>query len=316
MSVRRWKGAASRTLGARAVILGLALLVATVLATPTILAYAQLNGVEPTYPEECPPACAGGLVITNPDAGTQTYGVPGLPGEEIQVIVDDGDGWWVGFISDVPVVRVAIAFDDPQTPCTVYTFGTDPLVYDYGGMHAPDWQRPARIEICFAGGRIVVHKFEDLDRDGVYDDGEPMLPNWGFSLTALYEEEPYIADGLVTGADGTLMFPNLEPGIEHVVTEILPDGWESTTGGPAQDGIYVEGGETTDVWFGNAREEETGPPAPTPEPEPEAEAEAEEEAVPVVLPMTGGDALPVLGFAALFASGGTVMRVLSSRRRR
>jgi len=85
-------------------------------------------------------------------------------------------------------------------------------------------------------------------------------------------------------------------------------------GGLTQDGIFVDGGETTHVWFGNAREEEPGPPEPTPEPTPEPEAE--EEAELVVLPKTGGDALPVLGFAALFASGGTAMRVLSRRRRR
>ena len=87
MRERRWKGVVSRTLGVRAVMLGLALLVAAVLASPAMLAYAQLNGVEPSYPEECPPACARGLVITNPEAGTQTYGVPGLPGEEISVML-------------------------------------------------------------------------------------------------------------------------------------------------------------------------------------------------------------------------------------
>lgn len=324
MRVRRWKGVASRTLGARAVILGLALLVATVLATPAILAYAQLNGVEPTYPEECPPACAGGLVITNPEAGAQTYDVPGLAGEEIWVNVDDGDGWWVDFESDVPVVRVAITTDDPQGPCTVYSFGTDPLVFEYSHMHSPGWQRPVRIEICFAGGQIVVHKFEDLDRDGVYDDGEPMLEDWGFTLTAVYPgAAPWQVGQGSTNANGELLFPNLEPSqhsggndnggpvsINYIVTETLPDGWVSTTG-VTQENILVENRETTHVWFGNAREEEPGPPEPTPEPEPEPEEEAE----PVVLPKTGGDALSVLGFAAMFASGGTAMRVLSRRRR-
>jgi len=229
MSMRGWRGLTPRTPGARTVTLGLVLLLVAVLATPAILAYAQLNGVVPTHPEECPPACAGGLVITNPDAGVQTYGVPGLPGEEIWVNVDDGDGWWVDFESDVPVVRVAIATEDPQGPCTVYSFGTDPPVFEYSDMHSPGWYRPLRIEICFAGGRIVVHKFEDLDKDGVYDEGEPMLSGWRFSLTALYEE-PFLADDVVTGADGTAMFPNLEPGIEHVVNEVPQDGWVSTTG--------------------------------------------------------------------------------------
>jgi hypothetical protein len=289
--------------------IGLAVLVTVAFIGSAVSAYAQLNGVEPTYPEVCPPACAGGLVITNPDVGGETYGVPGLAGEEIWVNVDDGDGYWVDFESDVPVVRVAITVDDPQTPCTVYTFGTDPLVFEASHMHSPGWQMPTQIEICFAGGRILVYKFEDLNMDGAYDAEEPMLEDWRFSLTALYEVPWNVGEG-TTDANGELMFPNLEPGVEHVITETLPDGWVSTTGGVTQDGIYVEGDGVTEVWFGNAREEQA-PPTPTPEPEPVTEPEPVPEAV--VLPMTGANMLLLLGGAALFASGGIAARRASRR---
>jgi LPXTG-motif cell wall-anchored protein len=155
--------------------------------------------------------------------------------------------------------------------------------------------QPTQIEVCFAGGKILVYKFEDLDKDGVYDNGEPMLPDWEFSLTAMYEE-PWLVHVGLTDADGEFLFPTLEPGVEHVVTETLKPGWISTTG-LTQDGIYVEGDGITEVWFGNAREEL--PPE-----------EEEEE----LLPKTGIDPMPIVGAAAALASAG-VAGVFIRRRR-
>jgi len=148
-----------------------------------------------------------------------------------------------------------------------------------------------------------VHKFEDLDRDGVYDQGEPMLSGWNFSLVAYYEG-PFPVHAASTGADGTVTFPNLEPDIRHAVTETLVPGWISTTGGLTRDNIYVEGGEVTDVWFGNARET-AAPPAG------DEEEEEEEE----LLPKTGIDPMPFVGAVALLASAGAAGALLIRRKR-
>jgi protocatechuate 3,4-dioxygenase beta subunit len=97
-------------------------------------------------------------------------------------------------------------------------------------------------------GDLVVYKFHDLDEDGEYDDGEPMLEGWEFEI---FVGQSLTATG-TTGADGSLSFPGLDPG-EYSATEKLLSGWVNTT--PlTQKGTVVDG-ETTEVWFGNIEEE-------------------------------------------------------------
>ena len=292
---------------ARVMALGVALALIAAVVGAAAVAYGQQppteGGVEPEQLETCPPACYGGLIIMEPgEMDWQEFDVPFLAGPSIWVNVTAGDGWFVDFDSDIPVIRVAIAGGAAAPACNVFNYGTDPLVLEDYGLYAPGYVQPTRIEICFAGGGIRVCKFEDLDKDGVHDEGEPMLPGWEFSLTALYEE-PWLVHTGVTNEWGDYLFPTLEPGIEHVVTETLKPGWISTTG-VTQDGIYVEGDEIVEVWFGNAREE-----AP-PEDEEEEEEEEEEE----LLPKTGIDPLPLVGGAAALASVG-VAGLLFRRRK-
>ena len=106
-------------------------------------------------------------------------------------------------------------------------------------------------------GTIVVHKFHDLNRNGVQDEGEPDIEGW---LIRLYiwvgENLELYAEGR-TGSDGTITFTDLEPRRYKVWEEERPC-WEPTTevthwrnvGGYFQI-VRLHDGETINVTFGN-----------------------------------------------------------------
>ncbi|MBN2840159.1 MAG: DUF11 domain-containing protein, partial [Coriobacteriia bacterium] len=93
-------------------------------------------------------------------------------------------------------------------------------------------------------GDILVYKFNDENDNGLYDEGEPMLEGWEFTLSDI---EADLESGL-TDADGELLFSGLEPG-EYTVTETLQAGWKNTTD-LAQTATVVDG-QTAELWFGN-----------------------------------------------------------------
>ena len=97
-------------------------------------------------------------------------------------------------------------------------------------------------------GDLVIYKFHDLDEDGEYDEGEPMLEGWEFEI---FVGQSLTATG-TTGADGSLSFPGLDPG-EYSATETLVSGWVNTT--PLTQSATVVDGETAELWFGNIEEE-------------------------------------------------------------
>ncbi|MDY0341578.1 MAG: SdrD B-like domain-containing protein, partial [Coriobacteriia bacterium] len=96
-------------------------------------------------------------------------------------------------------------------------------------------------------GDLVVYKFHDLNENGIYDEGEPMLADWAFTLTA----EGVEPDSGLTNADGELVFDELPLGV-YVVTETLQDGWTNTT--PLSQSVTVVEEQTAHVWFGNVEE--------------------------------------------------------------
>ena len=67
-------------------------------------------------------------------------------------------------------------------------------------------------------------KFNDLNGNGTWDDGEPGIPGWKMTVIGPdgYEET------LLTGEGGCVMFENLVPG-EYTVSEEMRDGWIATT---------------------------------------------------------------------------------------
>lgn len=103
-------------------------------------------------------------------------------------------------------------------------------------------------------GNITVHKFNDLNGNGVLDDNEPGLGDWemtlysGFGCAATGE---LVASGH-TGTDGNVSFSNLNPGT-YSVKETAQPGWESTTD-DCPDITLVAGGSET-VYFGNHQQQ-------------------------------------------------------------
>jgi len=94
-------------------------------------------------------------------------------------------------------------------------------------------------------GDLVVRKFEDLDEDGIRDEGEPMLGGWEFTAYDTYGE--VLATG-VTDSNGWLSFTGLPVG-EVTVVETLTDGWMNTT--PLSQSTMVVAGQVATLRFGN-----------------------------------------------------------------
>ncbi len=100
-------------------------------------------------------------------------------------------------------------------------------------------------------GSISGHKWEDLNRDGNLDDGEPPLAGVTIKLTGTTTKGDPVSLETVTGADGSYSFTNLKAGT-YQVTEVVPADWEATS--DITIDVTLEPGENvTDVDFFNAR---------------------------------------------------------------
>jgi len=98
-------------------------------------------------------------------------------------------------------------------------------------------------------GSISGTKWEDLDGDGVLDDGEPPLE--GVTIELLQDD--VVIATTTTAADGSYSFTDLEPG-DYTVKEIVPAGMTATS--PVSVEVAVaEGQDVTDVDFLNHEEE-------------------------------------------------------------
>lgn len=97
-----------------------------------------------------------------------------------------------------------------------------------------------QIDTCT--GRICVHKFNDLNGDGVRNNGEPGLQNWVFQI-----QSPGAGAQLITDASGNAC-RDFSKGIYSVV-EQMQSGWTATT--PTTQTANVIVGQVTNVNFGN-----------------------------------------------------------------
>ena len=100
-------------------------------------------------------------------------------------------------------------------------------------------------------GAIEGSKWNDLDLDGVKDEGEPTLSGWTIYLDEnqngeLDEDE----SSRVTDAEGNYAFSFLEPG-SYSVAEVLQPGWSQTFPVDTHDVTVGEGETITDLNFGN-----------------------------------------------------------------
>lgn len=94
-------------------------------------------------------------------------------------------------------------------------------------------------------GTISGLKFEDRDRDGIRDDGEPGIEGRRLRLTG----GPAGVDlSATTCARGFFTFAGLEPGT-YTLNESMPDGWAASTDLPLT--VEVLAGATTNVEVGN-----------------------------------------------------------------
>lgn len=137
---------------------------------------------------------------------------------------------------------------------------------------------------------LTVHKFNDLNRDGVWDGAEPEILDWLITIN----DENYATPVILT---------DLEPG-DYTITEETRDGWVNST--PTTVELTIAENESRTVQFGNYDLEsitliEQDPGTPPLEP-----VEIPEE--PVAAPRTG-EIPPVVFYAigALLILGGLVI---------
>lgn len=98
-------------------------------------------------------------------------------------------------------------------------------------------------------GEIAACKFNDLNANGVQDDGEPPMAGITFTLEGTNVKGEAVSLSDVSGADGCVTFADLLPG-NYVLCEIMPAGnWMPTTE-PCLDVILSQGDILT-FPFGN-----------------------------------------------------------------
>lgn len=100
--------------------------------------------------------------------------------------------------------------------------------------------------VNFENVSIFGHKWNDLNRDGVWDQGEPALEGWEINLTGAS------SGSATTDANGEYSFPNLGPGT-YTLSETAQDGWTQTyPTNPNTHSVTVASGQNvTDKDFGN-----------------------------------------------------------------
>jgi hypothetical protein len=90
--------------------------------------------------------------------------------------------------------------------------------------------------------RLQVFKFNDLDGDGVFDSGEPMITGWPITITETLFDGTKIDKSCVTPCD-----EHIAPNSTVKVTEDLPTGW--TVSYLDVDGYLMTAAITVDVTF-------------------------------------------------------------------
>jgi len=146
-----------------------------------------------------------------------------------------------------------------------YAFTTvRPGIYNVKEIFKPDWVQTFPVSgfhsILFTSGDSIVGKdfgnsrnslligktFNDLNSNGVFDNGEPGIANWKVYLSGRK------TDSTITDGNGMYQFNNNPPGT-YQVSEIKRSGWKQTF--PPFPGTYSlslsDGQDTANLNFGN-----------------------------------------------------------------
>lgn len=209
----------------------------------------------PATSESNLPLCAGGLRIDASDlpgfGQTKSY-THTFAGQTITITVTHNDtpsGPTFDWTSSWSVYRVVAK--GGAGGANVYAY-SPPATHDEG-LHCPinpsgTWAGISHIDFCFAEpAQIKVYKYEDLDRDGSHDEGEPYLSGWTIELLS----GSTVVDSEVTDSDGEVKFDGVAPGA-YTVREVLKHGWKVTTD-PYPIGLSVGSGDSATKKIGNAR---------------------------------------------------------------
>jgi hypothetical protein len=181
--------------------------------------------------------------------GVRNGGEPGLPGWEIDLFRDttniastitdeNGNYGFTNLEEGTYTVREPPAIGWIQTTPTGDTILQLSRWQNVSGIDFGNYQISATI-------RGV--KFEDLDGDGVRDNGEPGLPGWTIELRDA--SNSIIATTLTRGNAGNYRFTILQFGT-YTVREVQQESWIQTTATPSPIPL-IRGDNVADINFGN-----------------------------------------------------------------
>jgi Ca2+-binding RTX toxin-like protein len=105
-----------------------------------------------------------------------------------------------------------------------------------------------RVEVCT--GKICIRKFNDLNGDGIQNNGEPGLQNWTFQVSANQVSANCVGGTLITDANGNVCGDFFAG--TYTVVEQAQSGWTATT--PTTQTVTVQPGQVVNLFFGNKRE--------------------------------------------------------------
>jgi hypothetical protein len=101
--------------------------------------------------------------------------------------------------------------------------------------------------------RVLGHKFNDINGNGIWDPNEPPLANWTIKLEGTTEDGTPVSLTTNTEDDGYYKFEDVSKGT-YTLSEVLSGGWNQTL--PSAPGTYpviITNADVKDKDFGNRR---------------------------------------------------------------
>ncbi len=98
-------------------------------------------------------------------------------------------------------------------------------------------------------GTICVHKFYDINGDGVYNNGDFPIANWTVYVKGISPGITYLKETGLTDINGVKCFYGLPYGTYYAGEEKIPIGWKATTA-PYYT-VKINLLITNDVYIGN-----------------------------------------------------------------